>query len=258
MNSQAMFRAYNGLAYKEVSRVLRIWGQTLLPSAITITLYFLIFGRIVGSRVGEMGGVPYILFITPGLIMMAVITNSYSNVISSFFGAKFNRSIEELLVSPMPAPLVILGYLSGGLFRGFANGIIVSIVAALLSGLVIQHIVLTLLVFMLCSALFSLAGLLNGIYANKFDDIAIVTTFILTPLIYLGGVFYNISALPPIWRYISYCNPIHYFIDLFRYAMLDVTASTPWYVSFSLILIVTGVLYYACHYCLLKGKRMRS
>ena len=243
MGLQAMLIAYFGLAHKEIIRVIRIWAQTLLPSAITITLYFLIFGRVVGSRVGLMQGIPYMLYITPGLIMMAVITNSYTNVISSFFGSKFNRTIEELLVSPMPAPLVILGYLSGGLFRGLFVGAIVSFIATLMSGLEIQHVALTILVFILCSTVFSLAGFLNGVFANKFDDIAIVTTFILTPLIYLGGVFYNISALPPFWRYVSYCNPIHYIIDLFRYAMLGIQSGNSWQTSLALIIIITATLY---------------
>lgn len=257
MNMQAMMTAYYGLAFKEISRVMRIWGQTLLPSVVTITLYFLIFGRIIGDRVGMMSGVPYMLYITPGLIMMAVIVNAYSNISSSFFAAKFNRNIEEILVSPMPISLIIFGYLSASVFRGIFVGLLTCLVAILLGKFNLQHPLLTFIVFILSSTLFGFIGLLNGIYANKFDDIAIVTTFVLTPLIYLGGVFYNISALSQFWRYVSYCNPIHYVIDLFRYAMLGIHAENSWPLLLMLITLINIVLYMACHYCLAKGTGMR-
>ncbi|MDF2690286.1 MAG: transporter permease [Gammaproteobacteria bacterium] len=222
MSPKEKWVAFYGVLFKEVTRFMRIWPQSLLPSAITIILYFMIFGHVIGNRIGQMEGLSYILFITPGLIMMAVITNSYSNVVSSFYGARFSRSIEEMLVSPMPNWLIVLGYASGGLARGFAVGVIVLVISLFFAGLHIVHPFLALLALLLCSLLFSLAGLINGVFSRKFDDTAIVTTFVLTPLIYLGGVFYSIDSLPPFWKAVSLFNPLRYVIDLFRYAMLGI------------------------------------
>lgn len=252
MTLQQKWIAFYGLTIKEWRRIMRIWMQTLLPSPITIVLYFLIFGRVVGSRVGLVEGFPYMEFIAPGLIIMPVITNSYSNVVSSFYGIRFTRAVEELLVTPMPNWLILSGYLMGGVGRGLLNGLIVGVIGALLAGLHIQFIILSIITLILCSLLFSLAGFLNAVFARSFDDLTIVPSFILTPLIYLGGVFYNIHALPTFWRDLSLLNPIHYIISLFRYATLGIGGQA--YVS-SIIVIVLFivVLFSLCLWCLHKG-----
>src|SRR5690606_7152796 len=208
---------------KEVRRFTRIWPQTLLPPAITMTLYFLIFGNLIGSRIGEMDGYRYMEFIVPGLIMMAVITNSYSNVVSSFFSTKFQHSIEELLVSPIPNWAILAGYITGGVARGLAVGLIVTGMALVFTDLAIQHIGITVSMVVLTAILFSLGGFLNALFARSFDDISIVPTFILTPLTYLGGVFYSITLLPPIWQNLSLANPILYMVNAFRYGILGVS-----------------------------------
>lgn len=205
---------------REVSRFIRIWSQTLLPSVISITLYYVIFGNLIGARIGEMDGFRYIEYIVPGLIMMAVITNSYGNVVASFFSSKFQRNIEEMLVSPLPNFVILWGYILGGLARGVAVGILVTGVSLFFTVLPLAHIVLIMVVGTLTAILFSLAGLINGIFAKKFDDINIVPTFVLTPLTYLGGVFYSIDFLPPFWQWVSYTNPVFYMVDAFRYSML--------------------------------------
>ena len=259
MGIKAMWVAFCGLFSKEVIRVMRIWPQTLLPSAITITLYFMIFGHVIGNRVGSMKGVPYMSYIMPGLVMMAVIINSYSNVVSSFFGARYNRSIEEMLTSPMPNWLIILGYTAGGMFRGVFVGIIVTMIGVWFSGMHIQHALLSVFVLLLCSFLFCIAGLINGIYSRKFDDTAIITTFVLTPLVYLGGVFYSISLLPPLWQYVSMFNPIHYVIELFRYAMLgSQTAAFSITIPLLLVLLITVGLFALCVTLMNKGVGLKS
>lgn len=216
--------AYTTIFTKEVNRFTRIWLQTLLPPAITTILYFLIFGKVIGDRVGEMAeGIGYAKYIAPGLIMMMVIENSYSNVVSSFFGAKYSYFVEELLVSPISNVIIILGYISGGVARGFMVGIIVTLVTLLFVDLEIYSIALMLLIFLLTSLVFALAGLINAIFANSFDDISIIPTFILSPLTYLGGVFYSISLLPEPWQTISYFNPILYMVNAFRYAILHIS-----------------------------------
>ncbi|MFZ9035486.1 MAG: ABC transporter permease [Francisellaceae bacterium] len=250
---------YTTLLYKEIIRVLRIWPQTLLPSAITITLYFLIFGKVVGSRVGTMDGINYMHFITPGLIIMAVINNAYANVVGSFYGARFNRSIEELLVSPITNHIVILGYISGGIARGFCVGLIVSVVAFFFGGFSshVHSILLILLGFIFCGALFSLGGLLNGIFSQKFDDTTIFPTFVLTPLIYLGGVFYSLNALPGVWQDIAQFNPLFYIVDFVRFAFLGQSAMDP-YLAFSAIVIFVIILYTLAWYLLSRGIRLKA
>jgi ABC-2 type transport system permease protein len=205
---------------REISRFIRIWSQTLLPSVISMTLYFVIFGRLIGARIGEIGGFSYVEYIVPGLIMMSIITNSYGNVVSSFFGSKFQRNIEEMLVSPMPNFIILWGYLLGGLARGIVIGLLVTIVSLSFTKLPLAHLWVVLVVGILTALLFSLAGFINGIFAKKFDDINIVPTFVLTPLTYLGGVFYSIDLLPQIWQWVSYSNPVFYMINAFRYGML--------------------------------------
>jgi len=212
--------ALRTLAWKETQRYLRIWMQTLLPPAIMMTLYFVIFGNLIGSRIGPMEGFDYMQFIAPGIIMMSVITNAYSNVVSSFFGAKFQGHIEEILVSPTPNYTILLGYLAGGVGRGLFTGLVVTLIATAFADLHIHNLWITASVVALTATLFSIGGFINGIFARKFDDIAIVPTFILTPLTYLGGVFYSISLLPDFWQAVSLANPVLYMVNAFRYGML--------------------------------------
>lgn len=242
---------------KECTRFLRIWIQTLVPPAITMTLYFIIFGSIVGERIGTMSGVGYMEFIVPGLIMMSVITNSYSNVASSFFSAKFQRNIEEMLVSPVPTGAIILGYVGGGVARSMIVAVIVTLVSFLFVDIQIAHFGYVVLTVILTSTLFALGGLLNGVFGKTFDDISIVPTFVLTPLTYLGGVFYSVSLLPDIWQKVSLVNPILYMVNGFRYGFLgqsDVGIGTA-----MAVLIGFNVIFFAgAYYLLEKGIGIRS
>ncbi len=215
--------AFATIATKEIHRFSRIWVQTILPPAITMGLYFVIFGSLIGPRIGQMGGFTYMQFIAPGIIMMAIITNSYSNVVTSFFGAKFQRHIEEILIAPVPNVLIVLGWVCGGVCRGVIVGALVTVIALFFTDLQINSWFVTVAVVVLTSALFSLGGLINAIFAKKFDDISIVPTFVLTPLTYLGGVFYSIELLPEIWRQISLFNPVLYMVNAFRYGILGVS-----------------------------------
>ena len=257
MNISQQWIAVTTLWRKETTRYLRIWPQTILPSAITMTLYFFIFGSVIGTQLGMTEGVPYMTYIMPGLIMMAVITSSYANVVGSFFGARFNRSIEELFVSPIPSVLIVVGFLGGGVGRGIIVGLFVSLLGFCFSGFEVQHVALTLFVFLLCSVLFSLAGLINGIFARKFDDTSIVTTFILTPLIYLGGVFYPISALPPFWRMLSQLNPLQYLISVFRYAMLGIDSGN-FKIALWVLIVLTLALFGLAWRLIEKGVGIKS
>ncbi|MCH7980364.1 MAG: ABC transporter permease [Proteobacteria bacterium] len=220
MNLKLNAVAIQTLVRKEVVRVLRIWVQTIVPPAITMTLYFIIFGNLIGRRIGTMDGFDYMSYIAPGLIMMSVITNSYGNVVSSFFGAKFARHIEEMIVSPMSNAAIVIGHVSGGLIRGLFVGLLVTAIALFFTKLEVQHPLVTVSIVVLSSIVFSLAGFINAIFAKKFDDISIVPTFILTPLIYLGGVFYSISLLPEFWQTVSKANPVLYMVNAFRYGIL--------------------------------------
>ncbi len=212
--------AYKTILRREIIRILRIWTQTLLPPAITMTLYFVIFGSLIGGRIGEMDGHSYMDFIAPGIIMMSVITNAYGNVVSSFFSAKYQRHIEEILIAPVSNWVVLAGYISGGLFRGLAVGAIVTVVALFFSDIHIAHPFITITTVLLTALLFSIGGLINAIFARSFDDVSIVPTFILTPLTYLGGVFYSVSLLPELWQNVSLANPILYMVNAFRYGFL--------------------------------------
>ncbi|HDK37909.1 MAG TPA: ABC transporter permease [Thiolapillus brandeum] len=214
--------AYSTLVIKEVLRFARIWVQTVLPPAITTTLYFIIFGTLIGDRIGEMDGFRYREFIVPGLILMAVITNSYANTVSSFFQAKYQHHIEELIISPVPNWIILAGYVTGGVARGLVVGAVVTAVALFFTDLSIQHPLLTVLVVVLTSILFALGGFINAVFANSFDDITVIPTFVLTPLTYLGGVFYSISLLPEFWQGVSLANPVLYMINAFRYGILGV------------------------------------
>ena len=220
MNLKLNAVAIQTLVRKEVVRVLRIWVQTIVPPAITMTLYFIIFGNLIGRRIGTMDGFDYMSYIAPVLIMMSVITNSYGNVVSSFFGAKFSRHIEEMIVSPMSNAAIVIGHVSGGLIRGLFVGLLVTAIALFFTKLEVQHPLVTVSIVVLSSIVFSLAGFINAIFAKKFDDISIVPTFILTPLIYLGGVFYSISLLPEFWQTVSKANPVLYMVNAFRYGIL--------------------------------------
>ncbi|MEL0193232.1 MAG: ABC transporter permease [Halieaceae bacterium] len=242
---------------KEVRRYLRIWSQTLLPSAITMSLYYVIFGSLIGSRIGQMGGFTYMEFVVPGLIMMAIVTNSYANVASSFFGAKFNHSVEELLVSPVPSYVILWGYVIGGVTRGVLVAVIVTAVSLFFTKLAINNIFIVLAVVILTSILFALFGFINGVFANTFDDISIVPTFVLTPLTYLGGVFYSLDLLPEFWANVSRANPLVYVVNAFRYGMLGVS-DVNIQVAFSMIIGFVIAAYVYSLYLLNRGKRLRS
>ncbi|NND37019.1 MAG: ABC transporter permease [Gammaproteobacteria bacterium] len=220
MNLRLNLVAFKTIVRKEMIRVLRIWVQTIVPPAITMTLYFIIFGNLIGRRIGAMDGYDYMQYIAPGLIMMSVITNSYGNVVSSFFGAKFGRHVEEMLVSPMSNATIILGHIAGGVLRGLLVGLLVTVIALFFTKLELRHPLITVSIVLLSSVVFSLAGFINAVFARKFDDISIVPTFVLTPLTYLGGVFYSISLLPEFWQKVSLANPILYMVNAFRYGIL--------------------------------------
>ena len=251
------FTALKSLAVKETNRYLRIWVQTLVPPVITTSLYFIIFGKMIGSRIGEMGGFSYMEFIVPGLIMMSTITSSYSNVSSSFFSQKFQKNIEELLVAPVPTHVIIWGFVFGGLGRSILVGTLVTIISLFFVPLHVYCWVIVVLTLVMTAILFSLAGLLNGIFAQSFDDVSIVPTFVLQPLTYLGGVFYSISMLPPIWQTISKVNPIVYMISGFRYGFLG-TIDVPIFLSIGILVLFIVVLYSVCWYLIQKGRGLRS
>jgi len=257
MTAVQIWVAFTTIVVKEIRRFTRIWVQTLLPPAIMMALYFVIFGNLIGSRIGEMGGFDYMEFIVPGLIMMSVITNSYANVVSSFFGMKFQGSIEEILVSPVPNWIVLTGYVMGGVGRGLAVGFIVTLLSLGFTDLHIEHMGVTVSIILLTAILFSLGGFINAIYATKFDDISIVPTFILTPLTYLGGVFYSISLLPEFWQTVSKFNPILYMVNTFRYGILGVSDINVVF-AYGMIFGFIAVLFSFSLYLLNKGQGIRA
>jgi ABC-2 type transport system permease protein len=211
---------FTTIVIREYGRIVRIWGQTLVPSAVTAILYFVIFGNLIGRRVGPMAGFDYKSYIAPGLIMMSIITNSYGNVVSSFFGAKFGKHVEELLVSPLPGWIIVAGYMAGGLVRGLLVGLVVMLVSLVFARLEFHHIVAIIAAAVLTSAVFSLAGFINAVYARNFDQMNFIPTFVLTPLTYFGGVFYSVSMLPPWAQTLSFANPILHMVNAFRYGFL--------------------------------------
>ena len=213
MSGGLQWVGFTTIVRKEVTRILRIWGQTIVPPAITMTLYFIIFGELIGQRIGDMGGFSYMQYIVPGLVIMSVITNSYGNMVSSFFGAKFGKHIEELLISPLPNWVILAGYVAGALLRGLMVGAVVLAVSLFFTPIEVQHPLVMLSVLLLTAIVFALAGMVNAIFAQKFDDIAIIPTFVLAPLTYLGGVFYSISLLPEFWQGVSVFNPILYMVS---------------------------------------------
>lgn len=218
--NKTMWIAFYTLLHKEIIRIVRIWQQTLIPPIVTAALYFIIFGGFVGHYVGQVHGVPYIYFLVPGLVIMSAMNNAYSNVSSSYFGAKFQNNIDELIIAPIPYQMIMWGYIAGGVFRGFLIGILVLIVSVLFTHIHIVHPILALIVLLLSMVVFALGGFINGVYAKKFDDVTIIPNFVLTPLIYLGGVFYSIQSLSPAWQWVAKLNPIFYLVDAFRYAMI--------------------------------------
>ena len=245
------------LVRKEVVRIIRIWVQTIVPPAITMTLYFIIFGNLIGRRIGSMDGFDYMQYIAPGLIMMSVITNSYANVVSSFFGAKFARHIEEMLVAPMSNASIIIGHVAGGVLRGLLVGTLVTVIALFFTRLDVAHPFIMISVVLLSSIVFSLAGFINAVFARKFDDISIVPTFVLTPLTYLGGVFYTISMLPPFWQNVSKANPILYMVNAFRYGILGKSDISIGH-AYAILLVFIVVLFTTCVLLMRRGVGIRE
>jgi len=242
---------------REYGRIIRIWGQTLVPPAMTSTLYFIIFGGLIGQRVGAFDGIPYMEFIAPGLIMQAVITTSYGNVVSSFFGAKFGKHIEELLVSPLPPSVILLGYVGGGLIRGFLVGGLVTIVTLLFTHLHVDHPLLVVASVVLTSVTFSLGGFINAVFAKTFDQINWFPTFVLTPLTYFGGVFYSISVLPGWAQHLSHANPVLYMVNTFRYGFYS-HSDVPVGTAFALMLATVAGLFALAYVLLKRGTGIRD
>lgn len=257
MTAREKLTAFTTIVIKEILRFSRIWLQTILPPVITTGLYFIIFGGLIGPRIGEMDGFSYMDFIVPGLIMMSVITNSYANVVSSFYLSKFTHSIEEMLVSPLPTYIILLGYITGGVARGIIVGIAVTGVSMLFSDLHIHNFAVMISTAVLTAILFSLAGFINGVYAQSFDDISIIPTFVLTPLTYLGGIFYSISMLPEIWQKVSLLNPILYMINTFRYGVLGVS-DMPLTTSYGIIIGFIVALFMFSLHILKRGTGIRE
>lgn len=257
MTLHQQWTAFSTIVIKEFMRFIRIWVQTVLPAMITMGLYFVIFGNLIGSQLAPIHGYSYIDYIVPGIILMAVINNSYANVVSSFFSAKFQRHIEEMLVSPMPNYLILLGFVGGGLARGLTVGLSVTVIAALFTDLHFHNLFVVMLVGLLTSILFALGGFINAVYARSFDDISIIPTFVLTPLTYLGGIFYSIDMLPGFWQGVSYLNPIMYMINAMREGMLGVSDINV-YIAFAIIIGFIILLYSYCLYLLRRGIGIRS
>ena len=249
--------AYLTITRKEIMRFTRIWVQTIIPPVVMVALYFVIFGNLIGQRIGEMDGMTYVDFIMPGLVMMSIITNSYTNVVSSFYGAKYSRHIEEMQIAPVPDLVILLGFVTGGMVRGISVGIAVTLVSLLFTDFSIYNPFVVLLVALLTSCLFALAGLINAIFANSFDDITIIPTFVLTPLTYLGGIFYSIKLLPEFWQQVSLGNPILYMVNSFRYGFRgssDIDLMT----AIAVILFFIAVLFTACLTLLARGTGIRQ
>ena len=257
MNAREQLIALKSILLKEVLRFSRIWVQTILPPMISTALYYVIFGRLIGSQISDVNGFHYMDYIVPGLILMAVITNSYGNVVASFYSAKYQRSIEEMLVSPLPNYLIILGYIGGGVARGIAVGAAVAVVSLFFTTIPVHNIWIALSVLLLTSVLFSLGGLINAIYANSFDDITVIPTFVLAPLTYLGGVFYTVAMLPPFWQSISLVNPILYMVNAFRFGLLGVSDVDVGFAYIAIIGFIAGLSWFAMN-LLNRGYGVRS
>jgi ABC-2 type transport system permease protein len=254
---RSYYIGYKTIVVREIQRFFEFWLTTLVPSVLTTALYFLIFGRLIGGRIGLMGGVSYVEYITPGLIMMSVINNSYAGVSFSFFATKFFKHIENLLIAPLPNWLILFGYITGGIIRGVLNALLVTITALFFTRLHINHFFLMAVSIILTSALFSLAGFINAVLAKDFDDVGFVPTFVLTPLTYLGGVFFSVQLLSGIWHTISFFNPILYFINLFRFSMLGITDVNVVF-AFSVLIVLTGILFVIAMGLLNRGTGIKT
>ena len=257
MNASQMWTSYYTIVRKEVVRLFRIWTQTFLPPVITTALYFLIFGKFIGSQIGDISGVPYMEFIVPGLVMMSVIMQSFMNAAFTFYMAKFQKTLEEVQVSPTPYLLVILGHVSAAVIRGMVTAGIILLVALFFTPLHVYSFALTILFIFLASLLFSLAGLMNGVFANSFDTVQIFPTFVLTPLTYLGGVFYSITKLPEVWQTVSYFNPIVYIVNGFRYGLLGTSDVSVW-TSFAVLAVLIAIMIIANWYVFKTGRGLRA
>ena len=257
MTLEKQWISFNTILRKEITRFIRIWPQTILPSIVTVSLYFLIFGAFLGPKIGEVSGFTYMEFVIPGLVMLGVVTNSFSNVASSFFSSKFQKNIEELLISPTPGYVVIAGYAAGGVLRGLIVGTLVAIVAFIFSGISVFSYFIIMAFMAMTAALFSVAGFINGMLAKKFDSITVVPVFVLTPLIYLGGVFYQIDFLPQFWQTVSKINPMFYIISGFRYGFLGISEVN--ILSSALILLLfTTAFTMLSYYLFKKGYGLRE
>lgn len=245
MKLSAQYNAFKTITRKEFLRFIRIWLQTVVPAAITVALYFIIFGELIGSQIGDIDGFSYIDYIVPGLILMSVISNAYSNCVSSFFSSKFHRSVEEMIVSPLPNYIIVAGFVSGGMLRGIIVGLTVTVVSMFFTRIEVHSYGVTIAVFILTSILFALAGFINAVYAKSFDDISIIPVFILTPLTYLGGIFYSINMLPEFWQNVSLVNPILYMINAFRYGLLGVTDIDLTIAFIIIMLFITGLFIFS-------------
>jgi len=256
MNPYKIWVAYYTIVRAEVIRFFRIWSQTFLPPAITTTLYYVIFGTFIGSQIDAIEGFTYMQFIVPGLVMMAVITSSFMNTVSSFFGAKFMKQLEELLVAPVPPIIVLAGYVTGGVVRGLLTGLLVLVIALFFTKITVVSIFAILMFILLTSILFSLLGLITGIYAKNFDGVSIIPNFVLTPLTYLGGVFYSVYMLSPFWQGVSRLNPILYMVNGFRYGFLGVSDVNVWWSFWMLVVMSVGLTWYAL-YLFRTGRGLR-
>lgn len=249
--------AYRTIVRKEILRFARIWVQTIIPPVIMVGLYFIIFGNLIGRKIGDMDGMPYVDFIMPGLVMMSIITHSYANVVSSFYGAKYSHYIEEIQIAPIPNIVILLGYVTGGVARGICVGIAVTLVSLVFTDFSVYSPAIVLLVAVLTAFLFSLAGFINGVYANSFDDVTIIPTFVLTPLTYLGGIFYSIRLLPEFWQYVSLSNPILYMVNSFRYGFRGIS-DIELGPAIAVILFFILVLFAICLTLLNRGTGIRQ
>jgi ABC-2 type transport system permease protein len=248
--------AYQTIARREILRFARIWVQTIIPPVVMVGLYFIIFGNLIGQRIGEMDGMSYVDFIMPGLVMMSIITNSYANVVSSFYGAKYSHYIEEMQIAPIPNIIILLGYVSGGVVRGMCVGVAVTLVSLFFTEFSIHAPVIVFVIAFLTAFLFSLAGLINGVFARTFDDVTIIPTFVLTPLTYLGGIFYSIRLLPDTWQQVSLINPILYMVNSFRFGfrgVSDIELDT----AITVILLFIVILFAFCMALLERGTGVR-
>jgi len=248
--------AYQTIARREILRFARIWVQTIIPPMVMVGLYFIIFGNLIGQRIGEMDGMSYVDFIMPGLVMMSIITNSYANVVSSFYGAKYSHYIEEMLIAPIPNIVILIGYVTGGIVRGMSVGIAVTLVSLFFTDFSIHAPLIVIGIAFLTAFLFSLAGLINGVFARTFDDVTIIPTFVLTPLTYLGGIFYSIRLLPETWQQVSLINPILYMVNSFRFGfrgVSDIGMGT----AIMVILFFIVILFVFCMTLLKRGTGIR-